>query len=102
MPKRLAMAQFYDGVIAGRIRQVLSLFVSPVSCFCCVSYVTGWLVDWTHDFSASFYLSGLCLVLSGVFVVLVDRLVEKKKLKLPNPYTETTDHPILKADSADV
>uniref|UniRef100_A0A8C1M3M6 Zgc:114041 n=1 Tax=Cyprinus carpio TaxID=7962 RepID=A0A8C1M3M6_CYPCA len=39
----------------------------------------GWLVDWTHDFSASFYLSGLCLVLSGVFVVLVDRLVEKKK-----------------------
>uniref|UniRef100_A0A673M7N1 Zgc:114041 n=1 Tax=Sinocyclocheilus rhinocerous TaxID=307959 RepID=A0A673M7N1_9TELE len=48
----------------------------------------GWLVDWTHDFSASFYLSGLCLVLSGVFVVLVDRL--------------TTDHPILKADSADV
>uniref|UniRef100_A0A8C1ZAZ6 Zgc:114041 n=1 Tax=Cyprinus carpio TaxID=7962 RepID=A0A8C1ZAZ6_CYPCA len=39
----------------------------------------GWLVDWTHDFSASFYLSGLCLVVSGVFVVLVDRLVEKKK-----------------------
>ncbi|XP_016356604.1 monocarboxylate transporter 13 [Sinocyclocheilus anshuiensis] len=64
----------------------------------------GWLVDWTHDFSASFYFSGLCLVLSGVFVVLVDRLVKKKKLKLPDSCTEseTTDHPILKADCADV
>lgn len=62
----------------------------------------GWLVDWTHDFSASFYLSGLCLVLSGVFVVLVDRLVKKKKLKLPDSCTETTYHPILKADGADV
>ncbi|XP_056093154.1 monocarboxylate transporter 2 [Rhinichthys klamathensis goyatoka] len=62
----------------------------------------GWLVDWTHDFGAAFYLSGVCLVLSAVFVVLVDRLVEKKKPKLPDTCTETTDHPMHKADSADV
>ncbi|KAG1957139.1 monocarboxylate transporter [Pimephales promelas] len=62
----------------------------------------GWLVDWTHDFGAAFYLSGVCLVLSGVFVVLVDRLVEKKKHKLPDTCTETTDHPMHKADIADV
>ncbi|KAK7165080.1 hypothetical protein R3I94_003452 [Phoxinus phoxinus] len=62
----------------------------------------GWLVDWTHDFGAAFYLSGVCLVLSGVFVVLVDRLVEKKKIKLPDTCTETTDHPMHKADITDV
>ncbi|XP_059397559.1 monocarboxylate transporter 2 [Carassius carassius] len=48
----------------------------------------GWLVDWTRDFSVSFYLSGLCLVLAGVFVVLVDRLVEKKNHKLPDSCAE--------------
>ncbi|XP_067264049.1 monocarboxylate transporter 13 [Chanodichthys erythropterus] len=62
----------------------------------------GWLVDWTHDFSAAFYFSGICLVFSGVFVVLVDRMVEKKKLNQPDSFTETTDHPIHKADSAEV
>ncbi|NP_001025143.1 uncharacterized protein LOC574425 [Danio rerio] len=60
----------------------------------------GWLVDWTHNFGAAFYLSGICLLLSGCFVVLVDWLVEKKKKKklqetLQDPCTETTD---LKAD----
>lgn len=100
------MAQFYDGVIAGRIQSLLTagfvfVCVTRLMFLLCIC-VTGWLVDWTHDFSASFYLSGLCLVLSAVFVVLVDRLVEKKKLKLPDPCTETTDHPILKADSSDV
>lgn len=59
-------------------------------------------MDWTHDFSAAFYFSGICLVLSGVFVVLVDRMVEKKKLNLPDSFTETTDHPIHKADTAEV
>ncbi|KAM4615794.1 monocarboxylate transporter 13 [Polymixia lowei] len=39
----------------------------------------GWLVDWTDDYSAAFYLSGLCLISSGGFVVLVDRLVQKRK-----------------------
>ncbi|XP_044051283.1 monocarboxylate transporter 13 [Siniperca chuatsi] len=39
----------------------------------------GWLVDETHDYSAAFYLSGLCLISSAVFVVLVDRLVQRRK-----------------------
>lgn len=55
----------------------------------------GWLVDWTHNFGAAFYLSGICLVLSALFVVLVDWLVEKKKKlqeTLQGPCTETTDH----------
>ncbi|XP_051278182.1 monocarboxylate transporter 2 [Dicentrarchus labrax] len=39
----------------------------------------GWLVDETNDYSAAFYLSGLCLISSAVFVVLVDRLVERRK-----------------------
>ncbi|KAM9360181.1 monocarboxylate transporter 13 [Symphorus nematophorus] len=39
----------------------------------------GWLVDETKDYSAAFYLSGLCLISSAVFVVLVDRLVERRK-----------------------
>ncbi|XP_051552177.1 monocarboxylate transporter 13-like [Myxocyprinus asiaticus] len=64
----------------------------------------GWLVDWANDFSAGFYLSGLCLILSGVFVVLVDRLVEKNKLpvKQSDSCIDTTDHPINKADHTDV
>lgn len=44
--------------------------------------VTGWLVDWTGEFSAAFYLAGLCFILSAVFVVMVDRLVEKKNRDL--------------------
>ncbi|XP_068995197.1 monocarboxylate transporter 13 [Embiotoca jacksoni] len=39
----------------------------------------GWLVDHTNDYSAAFYLSGLCLVSSAVFVVLVDRLVQRRR-----------------------
>ncbi|XP_071339736.1 monocarboxylate transporter 12 isoform X2 [Trachinotus anak] len=39
----------------------------------------GWLVDETNDCSAAFYFSGLCLVSSAVFVVLADRLVQRKK-----------------------
>ncbi|XP_059192264.1 monocarboxylate transporter 13 [Centropristis striata] len=39
----------------------------------------GWLVDQTHDHGAAFYLSGLCLISSAVFVVVVDHLVQKRK-----------------------
>uniref|UniRef100_A0A3P9NRZ2 Zgc:114041 n=1 Tax=Poecilia reticulata TaxID=8081 RepID=A0A3P9NRZ2_POERE len=39
----------------------------------------GWLVDQTNNFGAAFYLSGVCLVTSAVFVVLVDRLVQRRK-----------------------
>ncbi|KAM3610389.1 uncharacterized protein V6R79_003235 [Siganus canaliculatus] len=39
----------------------------------------GCLVDETHDYSTAFYLSGLCLISSAVFVVLVDYLVQKRK-----------------------
>ncbi|TKS78423.1 Monocarboxylate transporter 12 [Collichthys lucidus] len=39
----------------------------------------GWLVDETNDYSTAFYLSGLCLISSAVFVVLVDRFVQKRK-----------------------
>ncbi|CAB1458382.1 unnamed protein product [Pleuronectes platessa] len=39
----------------------------------------GWLVDETNDYSAAFYLSGLCLISSAVFVVLVDLLVQRRK-----------------------
>ncbi|MCJ8746883.1 hypothetical protein PDJAM_G00147000 [Pangasius djambal] len=42
----------------------------------------GWLVDWTGEFSAAFYLAGLCFILSAIFVVMVDRLVEKKNIDL--------------------
>ncbi|XP_028270961.1 monocarboxylate transporter 13 [Parambassis ranga] len=41
----------------------------------------GWLVDQTNDYGAAFYLSGLCLVSSAVFVVLVDCLVQRRKSK---------------------
>lgn len=39
----------------------------------------GWLVDRTNDYSPAFYLSGICLVVSAVFVVLVDRLLQRRK-----------------------
>ncbi|KAF7660218.1 hypothetical protein LDENG_00286200 [Lucifuga dentata] len=39
----------------------------------------GWLVDHMDDYSAAFYLSGLCLVSSAAFVILVDCLVERRK-----------------------
>ncbi|KAM4745210.1 monocarboxylate transporter 13 isoform 1-T2 [Anableps anableps] len=39
----------------------------------------GWLVDQMNDYSAAFYLSGFCLIMSAVFVVLVDRLVQRRK-----------------------
>ncbi|KAM7415812.1 hypothetical protein PAMA_018055 [Pampus argenteus] len=38
----------------------------------------GWLVDQMNDYSVSFYLSGLCLASSAVFVALVDRLVQRR------------------------
>ncbi|CAL8343501.1 unnamed protein product [Lota lota] len=38
----------------------------------------GWLVDQTNDFSAAFFLSGFCLLFSGVFVLAVDHLVQRK------------------------
>ncbi|XP_062418498.1 monocarboxylate transporter 13 [Pungitius pungitius] len=38
----------------------------------------GWLVDRTGDYSAAFYLSGVCLVASAGFVALVDRLVQRR------------------------
>ncbi|XP_029019909.1 monocarboxylate transporter 13 [Betta splendens] len=41
----------------------------------------GWLVDETDDYSAAFYLSGLCLISSVLFVVLVDRLLQRRKAK---------------------
>ncbi|KAG7490058.1 hypothetical protein JOB18_026903 [Solea senegalensis] len=39
----------------------------------------GWLVDQSHDYSAAFYLSGLCLIASAVFVVLVDLLLQRRR-----------------------
>uniref|UniRef100_A0A3Q0TGX9 Zgc:114041 n=1 Tax=Amphilophus citrinellus TaxID=61819 RepID=A0A3Q0TGX9_AMPCI len=39
----------------------------------------GWLVDHTNNYSAAFYLSGVCLIASAAFVVLVDRLVQRRK-----------------------
>uniref|UniRef100_A0A3P8T0E8 Monocarboxylate transporter 13 n=1 Tax=Amphiprion percula TaxID=161767 RepID=A0A3P8T0E8_AMPPE len=39
----------------------------------------GWLVDQTKDYSTAFYLSGLCLITSAVFVVVVDSLLQKRK-----------------------
>ncbi|XP_068422786.1 monocarboxylate transporter 12 [Clinocottus analis] len=41
----------------------------------------GWLVDQTNDYSGAFYLSGVCLILSTVFVALVDRLVQRRNSK---------------------
>ncbi|TRY95838.1 hypothetical protein DNTS_021377 [Danionella cerebrum] len=60
--------------------------------------LAGWLVDWTQDYSAAFYLSGICLVLSGAVVVLVDWLVEKKKVKNADSSSEATDHPEQRED----
>lgn len=75
-----------------------------VSCVLLSLSLTGWLVDWADDFSAGFYLSGFCLVLSGVFVVFVDRLLEKKKLpvKQTDLCSDTKDYQIIRADSAGV
>lgn len=52
----------------------------------------GWLVDWAHDYSAGFYLSGSCLILSGVFVVLVDRLIQRRKAA-PSETTDLSSDP---------
>lgn len=48
-----------------------------VSCVPC-SCVAGWLVDQTDDYSSAFYLSGVCIISSTVFVALVDRLVQRR------------------------
>lgn len=40
----------------------------------------GWLVDETNNYSAAFYLSGLCLVSSAVFVCAVDCLLQRRKV----------------------
>lgn len=47
--------------------------------FFCVS-CAGWLVDAMKDYSNAFYLSGFCLILSAVFVALVDHLVQRRKV----------------------
>lgn len=39
----------------------------------------GWWIDQTGNYSSAFYLSGLCLITSAVFVVLVDYLVQKRE-----------------------
>ncbi|XP_060763113.1 monocarboxylate transporter 13 [Neoarius graeffei] len=57
----------------------------------------GWLVDWTSEFNASFYLAGLCCILSAVFVMMVDRLVEKKNrdlVKIANASADSEICPI--------
>lgn len=54
------------------------LFISPAA-LCAFVFRAGWLVDETSDYSAAFYLSGLCPILSGVFVVLVDHLIQRRK-----------------------
>uniref|UniRef100_A0A3Q3LJG0 Monocarboxylate transporter 13 n=1 Tax=Mastacembelus armatus TaxID=205130 RepID=A0A3Q3LJG0_9TELE len=43
----------------------------------------GWLVDETKDYSSAFYLSGLCLISSAVFVVLADRRVQRRRAEAP-------------------
>ncbi|KAM8885401.1 monocarboxylate transporter 13 isoform 2-T2 [Spinachia spinachia] len=50
----------------------------------------GWLVDRTGDYSAAFYLSGVCLLLSAVFVGLVDRLVQRRKSSEAKVHQEVT------------
>ncbi|XP_028313570.1 monocarboxylate transporter 13 [Gouania willdenowi] len=39
----------------------------------------GWLVDETNDYRCAFYLSGICLLCSAVFVIIVDRLIQRRK-----------------------
>ncbi|KAJ0019867.1 hypothetical protein NQD34_007436 [Periophthalmus magnuspinnatus] len=41
--------------------------------------LAGFLVDQTGDYRAAFYLSGLCLISSAFFVILVDYLVQKRE-----------------------
>lgn len=36
-------------------------------------------MDYTNNYSVAFYLSGVCLIVSAAFVVLVDRLVHKRR-----------------------
>lgn len=36
-------------------------------------------MDWTGNYSAAFYFSGLCLLSSAAFVVLVDCFVQKRE-----------------------
>ena len=36
-------------------------------------------MDETKGYSSAFYFSGLCLIMSAVFVVMVDRLVLRRK-----------------------
>uniref|UniRef100_UPI003AAC77BD monocarboxylate transporter 13 n=1 Tax=Centroberyx gerrardi TaxID=166262 RepID=UPI003AAC77BD len=58
----------------------LGLFMLFRSAGCFVGVPSaGWLVDQTDGYSAAFYLSGACVILSGLFVVIVDRLVERRK-----------------------
>ena len=66
------------------LKELICLLIyssAPAHCDPPVSYSScaGWLVDETGDYSAAFYLSGLCLISSAVFVVAVDRLVERRK-----------------------
>ncbi|XP_034547537.1 monocarboxylate transporter 13 [Notolabrus celidotus] len=50
----------------------------------------GWLVDETNNYSAAFYLSGLCLVSSAVFVCAVDCLVQRRKVLEAEVHQVTT------------
>ncbi|CAJ1069191.1 monocarboxylate transporter 13 [Xyrichtys novacula] len=40
----------------------------------------GWLVDEMNNYSIAFYLSGLCLITSAMFVIVVDCLVQRRKV----------------------
>uniref|UniRef100_A0A3B1JCA9 Zgc:114041 n=1 Tax=Astyanax mexicanus TaxID=7994 RepID=A0A3B1JCA9_ASTMX len=53
----------------------------------------GWVADRFNDFSAAFYLAGFCIILSAIFVVVVDKLVENKKKNaaVTNIPDQTTD-----------
>ena len=56
----------------------LDMFAILILCVLILIFCAGWLVDEMKDFSAAFYLSGLCLVLSAVFVALVDYRIQRK------------------------
>ncbi|XP_036455090.1 monocarboxylate transporter 13-like [Colossoma macropomum] len=64
----------------------------------------GWLVDWFDGFSAAFYLAGMCILLSAAFVVVVDRMVEKKRRNaasgaaVPDPVAEGEACPMNRGD----
>lgn len=58
------------------MQKCLTIIVMFYRSFCVCLNMTGWLVDWPGEFSAVFYLAG------PIFVVMVNRLVEKKHIDL--------------------